>query len=125
MWIKDMNEKKALLEKLAIPDIMQESLERKGGFEALLEAIPDDDELVREVLLHKALSDPIRLRIMHALTHTDICPCVLKEIGGITDSKLSYHLSRLEGAGLIKYDKEKNWRLYHLTPLGLYVIRGH
>lgn len=119
-----MKEKEIPLKGLNIPDVMLEALQNKGGFEALMKAIPEDDELIRETLLHKALSDPIRLRIMHALEHTEICPCILKEISDVTDSKLSYHLSKLEEVGLIEYDKEKNWRLYRLTPLGSYVIRS-
>lgn len=101
---------------------MLEALDKKGGFEALLKSLPGNDELIKETLLHKALSDPIRLLIMHALKHTNICPCILKEISDVTDSKLSYHLSKLEEAGLIEYDKDKNWRIYRLTALGLYVI---
>ena len=117
-----MNKEDLVLHGLTIPDVMLEALQQKGGMKTLLETIPGDDEIQRETLLHKALSDPIRLRIMHALEHTDICPCILKEIGNVTDSKLSYHLAKLEEVGLIEYDKEKNWRLYRLTPLGSYVI---
>ena len=72
----------------------------------------------------QAVSDPIRLQIMHALLIIDLCPCLLKEITELTDSGLSYHLSILEEANLISSSSRKRWRVYVLTDKGRKLISG-
>ena len=69
-------------------------------------------------LIHHALSEPLRLRIPHALAIQPLCVCVIKDIVGIADSKLSYHLNQSKKAGLIEGDQQGSWIIYHLTPLG-------
>ncbi len=59
-----------------------------------------------------------RLKILYALKFCDLCPCVLKEYLKISDSRLSYHLSVLEDAGLVISYPEKNWKIYSITNLG-------
>ena len=67
---------------------------------------------------HQALSDPVRLRVLWALSKADLCPCILKQITELSDSKLSYHLSVLEKSGLISSRRTRNWMIYSITPLG-------
>jgi DNA-binding transcriptional ArsR family regulator len=62
-----------------------------------------------------AKADPVRLRILEALSVSDLCPCLLREITGVTDSKLSYHLRILENAGLARSRRSRNWRIYSLA----------
>jgi ArsR family transcriptional regulator len=47
-----------------------------------------------------------------------LCPCLLKEITELSDSKLSYHLNILEKVKLIESFSQKKWRIYVLTELG-------
>jgi len=70
------------------------------------------------VVLFKALSDPIRLRILKALRIKDLCVCVLVELLDCEYSKLSYHLKLLKEAGLIECKKEGCFLIYHLTESG-------
>ncbi len=48
----------------------------------------------------------------------DLCPCVLKVIADVPDSRLSYHLRILESARLIKSRRTRNWRIYSITNEG-------
>ncbi len=80
--------------------------------------VPSIKELTSESMYHYCLSDPIRLRILYALASSDQCPCVLKEVAGISDSKLSYHLRILQREGFIVGKREKNWRIYSITDKG-------
>ncbi|MCK5642373.1 MAG: winged helix-turn-helix transcriptional regulator, partial [Gammaproteobacteria bacterium] len=50
------------------------------------------------------------------------CACMLKEVTGLPDSRLSYHLTNLKKAGLISGDKEKNWIIYSLTDRGEQIL---
>ena len=104
------------------PGEVVENVEILGGLESLRSKLPQDDHV--EILVHsyKALADPIRLKIMWALSLSDLCPCILKEILDLSDSKLSYHLNILENAGYIVSRKEKNWRIYSLAEKGWSVL---
>ncbi|MGQ9588355.1 MAG: ArsR family transcriptional regulator [Thermoplasmata archaeon] len=47
---------------------------------------------------HHAPPDAMRQRILWALSMSDLCPSVIKEIGKVSDSKLSQHLRLLKDA---------------------------
>lgn len=104
------------------PGEVVENVEILGGLDSLKSKLPPDDELEKMAHTYKALADPIRMKILWALSQSDLCPCILKEILDISDSKLSYHLNILESAGHITSRKEKNWRIYSLTEKGSSVL---
>ncbi|KQM11252.1 hypothetical protein AOA80_09475 [Methanomassiliicoccales archaeon RumEn M1] len=101
-----------------LPEEVEESLRQRGGMDAVRSAIPERQDLEAEARVFQALSEPIRLQIVHALSVCDLCPCVMKEIADLSDSRLSYHLNILEKAGLIGSIPQKRWRIYSLTALG-------
>jgi ArsR family transcriptional regulator len=101
-----------------LPEEVEESLRQRGGMDAVRSAVPDRQDLGEEARVFQALSEPIRLQIVHALSVCDLCPCVLKEVTDLSDSRLSYHLNILEKAGLIGSVPQKRWRIYSLTALG-------
>ncbi len=101
-----------------LPEEMEVAVRQRGGLESLKRNVPDRKSLDTEADIFHALSEPIRLQIMHALLITDLCPCLLKEITGLSNSKLSYHLSILEEAGLVFSLSRKKWRVYSLTDNG-------
>ncbi len=94
----------------------------------------NDDLLIISVI--KALSDPIRLKIMHLLKKgrdeecqspvslqnpQALCPKdILRKMEDLSDSKLSYHLKEMKQAGLIVEHREGKRIFYELNtePLG-------
>ncbi len=60
----------------------------------------------RLVLLCKALSDPGRLRMLHALLHQEMCVCDLAAFLGNTESSVSHQLRNLRAAGIV--DKRRD-----------------
>lgn len=103
---------------LVLPPEVAEGLKEVGGMEGLRSKVPTDTDIRPLAEMHQALSDPLRLLILYLLRVSDLCPCVLKEITELSDSKLSYHLSVLERAGMVLWRQSKNWRVYSLTELG-------
>ena len=103
---------------LTIPPVIQEELDRRGGLNGLISRLPDDRELQNLVEVHHALSDLIRMKILHLLTSQPLCVCVIREIIGISDSKLSYHLNVLKKAGIIVGEQQGSWIIYSLTERG-------
>ncbi len=107
-----------------IPAPIQEEIDRTGGIAGLISRIPDDDALESIARIHHALSDAYRMKILYLLAVQPLCVCVIKEVLGIADSKLSYHLNALKQAGLIEGRQQKNWIIYRLTAKGsTYIIR--
>jgi len=107
-----------------LPEDVRKALLRIGGIDELEGRLPDDMDVTSEVEFHKALSEPIRLRILLALDRLNLCPCLLKEITNVSDSKLSYHLGILEDNELIVQRRRRNWRIYSITAKGRRSIRN-
>ncbi|NYT17261.1 MAG: winged helix-turn-helix transcriptional regulator [Methanomicrobiales archaeon] len=105
-----------------IPKEVAISLAEAGGIPWLCSLIPVETDLTARVEVHKALADPLRLKILHLLSAQPLCVCVLKHCLRIADSKLSYHLGILKEAGLIESRHEKNWLIYSLTGTGNSVV---
>lgn len=101
-----------------MPAPVASALEAIGGVRGLARGIPAEDQLRKEAERHQSLADHTRLRILWALSKMDLCPCVLKVIAEVSDSKLSYHLRILESEKLIKARRTKNWRIYSITAKG-------
>lgn len=107
-----------------MPKEVAEGLREAGGRDGLLSRVPDKGTIKDISDRHQALSDPVRLLIVHLLGKSELCPCVLKDLTGLTDSKLSYHLSILEKAKLVVWRQNKNWRVYRLTDMGRSYLDG-
>ncbi len=111
---------------MKLPETVEKGIEKTGGVERIKKILAEREEMIKQVAkIHHALSDPIRMEILHALSMTPLCVCMLKEITGAQDSKLSYHLSVLKEAGLVADNRESNWRIYAITALGKkYITAG-
>jgi DNA-binding transcriptional ArsR family regulator len=109
---------------LNLPDEVEEALRSCGGLDVLRRSLSSDDVRHNEAVKHEALSDPKRLMILESLQYCDLCPCIIRELTGLSDSKLSYHLKLLEEAGLVSWRQSKNWRIYALTSSGRISLLG-
>lgn len=63
----------------------------------------------------KALSEPIRLRILALLTGGERCVCDLMALLALPQSTVSRHLSTLRNAGWIEGRRRGLWMYYRLT----------
>jgi ArsR family transcriptional regulator len=104
--------------KMEIPDSIKKQVKKKGGIPGIVRMIPNDEVISEHSTVHKALSEPMRLKILNLLAVQPQCVCMLKEITGMQDSKLSYHLSKLKDAGLIEGRTEGSWIVYHVRQKG-------
>jgi len=108
---------------LNLPMEVEAELSRVGGLGHIVENLPEICDLEANANLYHALADTNRLRILNSLWQCNLCPCILKEITTLSDSKLSYHLNVLEEAKLIKSFPRRRWRIYVLTELGKSLMR--
>ncbi|MGK7891375.1 MAG: ArsR/SmtB family transcription factor [Leptolyngbyaceae cyanobacterium] len=63
----------------------------------------------------KALSDPLRLRVIELLREQELCVCDLCDRLQVRQSKLSFHLKTLKEAGLLLSSQQGKWVYYRLN----------
>ncbi len=86
----------------------------------------------RLVALGRALSDPIRVRMLSIMAdgrsccdfsdsgvpveegEEGICVCEFEEHFGMGQSKVSYHMKKLKDAGLVREERRGKWAFYSL-----------
>ena len=103
--------------------VVEENGARKGGTEERVE---------RLVALGRALSDPIRVRMLSMMAdgrgccdfsdsgvpveegEEGICVCEFEQVFGKGQSKVSYHMKKLKDAGLVREERRGKWSFYTL-----------
>lgn len=101
-----------------IPDVIRDDLVQIGGIAGLRARLPPAERIGEISATHHALSDPVRVAILHLLSVQSLCVCVIRECMGISGSKLSYHLNILRENGLIVSEQQGNWMIYRITEKG-------
>ena len=86
--------------------------------------------MVDLVKISKALSDPMRYRIMRMLAQSEggcchlpgekhrrpgLCNCELMANLGMIQSRVSYHMKELAEAGLVTEEPRGRWRVYFIN----------
>jgi ArsR family transcriptional regulator, arsenate/arsenite/antimonite-responsive transcriptional repressor len=89
-----------------------------------------EERVERLVALGRALSDPIRVKMLGMMAEgrsccslpdlgapvsegdEGICVCEFEDYFGMGQSKVSYHLRKLKDAGLVREEKRGKWGLY-------------
>ena len=102
--------------------------ERSGAVSAFL----DEDRVGRVVALGRALSDPIRVRMLGMMAEgrsccdlpdlgapvgsdsPGICVCEFEDYFGMGQSRVSYHVGKLKEAGLVREKRRGKWSFYSL-----------
>ncbi len=101
-----------------LPEQIQKELDAIGGLETLAKRLPPSNDLEDKSRIYQALSDPLRLTILHLIKDQPLCVCVINRFTRLSGSKLSYHLNILKECGLIEGEYHGNWIIYSLTNAG-------
>lgn len=64
--------------------------------------------------LFKALGDATRVRILHALSFSELCVCDMATLLNMSSSAVSHQLRVLRGQKIVKYRKEGKNAIYSL-----------
>lgn len=67
----------------------------------------------------KALSDPLRLRMLSAIAtdpHGEACVCDLAELADVSQPTVSHHLRVLKEAKLLVSERRGTWVYYRIAP---------
>lgn len=60
------------------------------------------------------LTDPTRLRLVRLLLREELCVCELVDALRVPQYKVSRHLARLRGAGLVEAQRNGRWMYYSI-----------
>ena len=71
-------------------------------------------DLKDEARVHGALSDVSRLKILKLLGFREMCVCELTAALDMNQPNLSYHIKKLENAGLVRSEKRGKWVYYSI-----------
>lgn len=83
--------------------------------ERVYKATPNDDTLLDLSELFKIFGDNTRIRILYALSVSEMCVCDLAKVLGMTQSAISHQLRILKQAQLIKYRRDGKTIFYSLA----------
>lgn len=87
------------------------------------------NQLENTAQLFKTLSEPVRLRILNLLMHTEneICVCDLIRILEVPQSVISRHLAYLRKADLVRARRDGVWMHYsmngEISPVSVKVLQ--
>ena len=86
--------------------------------------MPDEDELYDLAELFKAFGDSTRMRILYALSESELCVCDLAEVLNMTQSAVSHQLKILKTARLVKGVRDGKQVIYSLDDDHVKTIIG-
>ncbi|MBF0380862.1 MAG: winged helix-turn-helix transcriptional regulator [Magnetococcales bacterium] len=74
------------------------------------------DTLEKWAAKHKALSEPLRIRLLCLVAASpNICVCDLISITGVSQSMVSRHLAYLRNSGWLEAHRQKLWMHYSIA----------
>jgi ArsR family transcriptional regulator len=77
------------------------------------------EQAASAVVLFKALSDPVRLRLLSLIASHDggeACVCELTGFFAVSEPTISHHLKALREAGLVTSERRASWVYYRVVP---------
>ncbi|MFO7836986.1 MAG: metalloregulator ArsR/SmtB family transcription factor [Candidatus Thorarchaeota archaeon] len=77
--------------------------------------ISDERLINRRVEFHKALSNPVRLRIVEDLLEGEECQCEIFPRIGLSQSTVSAYLTQLVDAGILKSRRDGKKKMYSIA----------
>ncbi|RDI55180.1 ArsR family transcriptional regulator [Nocardia mexicana] len=79
-------------------------------------------DAVEMARVFKALSDPVRLRLLSAIASRagqEACVCDMSDGFDVTQPTISHHLKVLREAGLLTSERRASWVYYRVVPEAL------
>ena len=114
-----------------MPNQEIEVIEHNGAGSGAVDLL-SEERLERLVALGRALSDPLRVRMLSMMAEgrsccdlpdlgvpaedadNGICVCEFEEVFGMGQSKISYHMKKLKDAGLVREERRGKWSFFSL-----------
>lgn len=102
------------MEKITNEDLCEAVCVHDEAVQKVRSAMVDSEKLLDLSELFKVLGDHTRIRILKALSHSELCVCDLSEILDMNQSAISHQLRVLRSAKVVKFRKEGKNVYYNL-----------
>ncbi len=76
--------------------------------------LPSDDEIVKLTKIFKALSDPMRAKMLFALLDYEICVGEMSNLLGVSQSHVSHQFKILRRYEIVTFTKDKKMSFYRI-----------
>jgi ArsR family transcriptional regulator len=114
----------------------------ENGVRSGTPAVFSEERVERLVALGRALSDPIRVRMLGMMAEgrsccalpdlgvpaedqdKGICVCEFEDYFGMGQSKVSYHVRKLKEAGIVREEKRGKWSFYSIDQESVAEVLG-
>jgi len=92
-----------------------EIMENTDEIELVVDRMPDDDTMIELAELYKIFGDHTRIRILCALSVSDMHVSGIADALGMTQSAISHQLRILKSARLVRFKREGKSMVYGLA----------
>ena len=99
-----------------VPELHEDAILNAGRL------MPDDATLCELSGFFRVFGDTTRLRILYALSGSELCVCDLAELLGSSQSAVSHQLQLLRSSRLVKYRREGKAVYYSLDDAHVFSI---
>ena len=115
--------------KKSAPEICEEEVIHPKAIARVMRSLPQDAFISEMAVFYKAFSSPTRVKILSALSASELCVCDLAHILKLTPSAVSHQLSTLRALRLVKFRREGKQLFYslddeHINKI-LYIAKEH
>ena len=102
--------------------VCTENSEHLRLVEAVNRDMPEDDLLCELSEFFRVFGDSTRIRILYALSRSEMCVCDLSRLLGASQSAISHQLQVLRSSRLVKYRREGKTVFYSLADEHIFSI---
>ncbi len=90
----------------------------------MTEALISDDDAAELATILKALSDPVRLKLVSYIAcNTEACSCDFDQIIDKSQPTISHHLTQLVKADILEREQRGKWAWFKINPDRLKALR--
>ena len=94
---------------------IRENTENLDEIELVVDSMPDDDTMIELAELYKIFGDHTRIRILCALSVSDMHVSGIAKALGMTQSAISHQLRILKSGRLVRFKREGKSMVYGLA----------
>ena len=91
---------------------------------SILSDMPDEGTLCELAEFFRVFGDSTRIRILYALSKSEMCVCDIAELLNVSQSAVSHQLQILRSKRLVKYRREGKTVFYSLNDEHIFTIIG-
>jgi len=95
-------------------DVCQSTIINQKKVDSVKDQMLEENTILNLSETFGALSDPTRVKILHALSKTELCVCDISAILDMSISAISHQLRVLRNMRLVKYRKDGKMVYYSL-----------